>query len=327
MENRISTKKETGLLRAGMRRAGASVFAVALAFGTAAPAYATINNTATASGTPTGGTLTPPSDTENVDVETADPELTVIKSADDDTLRNAGETITYTYTVTNTGNVTMDDVSLADTHKGVLGALTIGGDAISSNADPRGVSSDATPDGTWDVLFPGDSITFTATYVVSQADVDAGVPINNSVVANATARDAGAGTPYASAAASESVTVAAPAPALTIAKVGTFDIGAGVQTADGTTDNVPAGTVITYTYTVTNTGNVTINGVEVDDTHKGTPGALSPTNEAILDNSDPRGVSSDGTAADGTWDTLFPGDSVTFTATYTVTQEDVDTLQ
>jgi len=35
-----------------------------------------------------------------------------------------------------------------------------------------GDSTDAADDGSWDVLAPGDVITFTGTYVVTQADVD-----------------------------------------------------------------------------------------------------------------------------------------------------------
>ncbi len=46
------------------------------------PAFATIDNTATATGTPAAGTLTDPTDTENVDVEDAAPELTTVKTAD-----------------------------------------------------------------------------------------------------------------------------------------------------------------------------------------------------------------------------------------------------
>jgi hypothetical protein len=37
--------------------------------------------------------------------------------------------------------------------------------------------------------------------------------------------------------------------------------------------------------------------------------------------------SSDVTPGNGTWSVLAPGDEVTFTATYTVTQTDVDLLQ
>ena len=32
-------------------------------------------------------------------------------------------------------------------------------------------------------------------------------------------------------------------------------------------------------------------------------------------------------AVNGSWDSLAPGDQVTFTANYTVTQNDIDTLQ
>jgi len=51
-----------------------------------------------------------------------------------------------------------------------------------------------------------------------------------------------------------------------------------------------------------------------------------PTSETLLTDNLPLADSIDA-AADNSWDELGPGDVVTFTATYTVTQNDIDTLQ
>jgi len=40
------------------------------------------------------------------------------------------------------------------------------------DAGTAGDSTDAAMNGSWDVLAPGDVITFTGTYTVTQADVD-----------------------------------------------------------------------------------------------------------------------------------------------------------
>jgi len=75
-------------------------------------------------------------------------------------------------------------------------------------------------------------------------------------------------------------------------------------------------TTDTYTYTITNDGNRNIQDVSINDTHNGSDPAPVPGSEALLTDA----------AADGSWDILAPGDVVTFTGTYTVTQADVDSL-
>jgi uncharacterized repeat protein (TIGR01451 family) len=68
------------------------------------------------------------------------------------------------------------------------------------------------------------------------------------------------------------------------------------------------GDVVTFSYLVTNTGNVTLTGVAITETAfngTGGTGAVTPSGGAA---------------------TLAPGASTTFTATYTVTQTDVDLL-
>jgi len=73
----------------------------------------------------------------------------------------AGDTISYAFTVTNTGNVTLTNVTLEDT----IGGVTISGGPIASLA-PAEV----------------DSTTFTGSYAVTQADIDAGSFTNTATV-------------------------------------------------------------------------------------------------------------------------------------------------
>ena len=76
-----------------------------------------------------------------------------------------GDVITYTYTVENTGNVTLTDVTLTDAHTSAAGTAAL---SISSG-------------GVIATLAPGDSVDLTATYTVTQADIDAGVALTNVV--------------------------------------------------------------------------------------------------------------------------------------------------
>lgn len=88
-----------------------------------------------------------------------------------------------------------------------------------------------------------------------------------------------------------------------------------------------AGQVITYTFKVSNTGNRPISAVSVSETFNGYGTAPVPRNETLSIDTAPTGDSSNGTSDDGVWQTLGVGDEVTFTAPYTVTQQDIDQLQ
>ena len=100
------------------------------------------------------------------------PQLTIVKIADTAGPIAVNDVITYTYTVTNTGNLTISSVNIADVHNG-YGVLPVpGGETLTSDLAPLGDSTDAASDGNWDTLAPGDEVTFTATYTVTQSDVD-----------------------------------------------------------------------------------------------------------------------------------------------------------
>lgn len=151
-------------------------FGLTLALGcalNAGYAFATINNTATASGDYAATTFPSAPVTVNVSVTPNNPQMQVTKTASPTSNLNAGDVVTYTYVVKNSGNVTIKNISLADVHNASGPAPTPSSETLTSDVGIIGDSTDATPgNGIWDVLAPGDTITFTATYTVQQADVD-----------------------------------------------------------------------------------------------------------------------------------------------------------
>ena len=227
-----------------------------------------VDNTATASGTPPIGPVidSPPDSTSTPTSALA--ALTLDKSATTPTDLNgngevdAGDTIDYLFLVTNTGSVTLSGVRVND-----------------PKADP--VSCPAT------VVQPGASVTCTATYTVTQADVNSG-SVDNTATASGTPP---AGPPLDSAPDSTSTPTGA---STTIA----LDKSAGTPVDVNGNGLVDAGDTIDYSFLVTNGGVVTLTGVSVDDPKTG------PVDCPVT--------------------TLDPGESTTCTVTYTITQADVD---
>ena len=187
-----------------------------------------IDNTITATGKDNKGKTLTTTDNAEVTTVEADPELTVVKSADPASGVEVGDVVTYTVVVTNSGNVK----------------------------------------------------TITYTYTVTQADVDAG-KIDNK--ATATGKDPS--NKDVTAYDEKTVTTVEADPELTVVK--SADPASGVEVGD----------VITYTVTVTNSGNVTVTGIALSDT-------LVTLTEPEFD--------------------LAPEGTKTITYTYTVTQADVD---
>jgi hypothetical protein len=93
---------------------------------------------------------------------------------------------------------------------------------------------------------------------------------------------------------------------------------------------VVVGQTVTYSYTISNTGNVAINNVQINDLH-GTPPVAVPVGGSGIRNEaltipGPLGAaaSPDTTANNGIWSTLAPGATIKFDYIHTVTQAEID---
>lgn len=179
---------------------------------------------------------TPPCEDE-VAVVVAQPSLALVKSAEvvggAGPVADAGDIIEYLFVVSNTGNVTMSDVAVDD--------------------PLPGVSTVVCP---VDTLAPGESMTCTASYTVTQADVDAGGSVENVATASGVPPGGDPGDPddrVASPPSEVAVPLVDPAPALELEKL---------ADANGASD---PGDEISYRFVVTNAGNVTLTGVAVED--------------------------------------------------------------
>jgi uncharacterized repeat protein (TIGR01451 family) len=225
-----------------------------------------------------GSTVTCTTKITNDFITTPMPALTIAKSANPTTVTAVGQTVTYSFLVTNTGNVALTDIKVTDTPTTPAGSVT--------PACPGSIGS------TGPTLAPGQFVTCTASYVVTQADLNNG-SINDSAVAKGTSP---AGTGVSSG--PSTATVTAPAsPGVSVAK-----------SANPTTVTA-VGQRITYTFIVTNTGNVTLTDIHVTDAQTAPAGTLTTP------------LTCPGTTG-ATGPTLNAGQTVTCTASYVVTQAD-----
>ncbi len=230
-----------------------------------------VSNIATASGTVPGSDdpiTSDPSETA-VPIDSA-PGLTIAKTADASTISTAGETMTYSFLVTNTGNVTLNDVAIAEgefSGTGELGPI----DCPTST------------------VLAGQFIICTAEYTVTQDDVNNGGVLTNTATAGGTPPT---GDPVVSDPSTSNVEIVR-TPGLEI-----------VKTADA--EAAAVGQTITYSFLITNTGNVTVTNPQVNETEFSGTGELSeieyPAEDVVLQ----------------------PGENVTYMATYTLTQADID---
>ena len=220
--------------------------------------------------------------------------ITLAKDASVASVGSAGGVINYTIQISNTGNVAATAITVTDTLVSVV-CPTSGGNTIAT-------------------LAPSTSETCTASYTATQVDFDTNGGGDGDIDNSASASGTSGGVPV-SASDSEAV-LCTQNPALTLVKSANQ---AGPLTA---------GQTIVYSFVATNTGNVTLSDVSIDETaFNGTSPPLgTPTGEVLTDVA-PLGDSSDSTANNGVWTDLKPGDSVQFQISYTVTQNDVDVLQ
>lgn len=212
------------------------------------------------------------------------PAMTIVKTPSVASGVVVGQVITYSYLVTNTGNVTLTDITLDDQHTSASGTSAL---AISDG----GVIAS---------LAPGDSATLTGDYTVTQADIDAGVPLTNTVSGTATAPDGATG-PTASDDASVDP----------VAQAGALEV---IKTVTGVSGS-RAGDTISFEITVENVGNVSISDVVLtDDLTRldSTPVTPDPV---------PTFTGGDTGAQAGVLDV---GETWTYSVVHTLTQADID---
>ena len=228
-----------------------------------------------------------PADTDDATVDVVQGKsLDIEKNASvtGDTANSTSDVITYSYTLTNTGNTAISGIVLTDDN-GTPGDT-------SDDFSPSFVGGDTDGDSALDV---GETWTYSRTKNVTQAMLDAGTDIVNIV----TADDGPDGAP----ADTDDATVdVVQSKALNVEK----NASVTGDTADATSD------VITYSYTLTNTGNAAISGIVLTDDN-GTPGDTS-------DDFSPSfvGGDTDGNSA------LDVGETWTYSRTKNVTQAMLD---
>lgn len=139
----------------------------------------TLTNIAYASGSTGTNTLRSVNDQVTITFSTI-PQLAVVKAASLvkapgnilPGVAQAGDTIYYTYAVTNTGNLTFNNVEIADVHNGT-GTWVDPAHVSLTDTGTTGDSPDSNADTTiWGTLAPGDTVNFATAYTVIQNDVD-----------------------------------------------------------------------------------------------------------------------------------------------------------
>lgn len=294
------------------KRFGVASIAVLSTLGFVGPAYADIDNSAVAVGTYSAADDTSSTpDTEAVPVIPASRDLSIVKTVasgpttalgTDGANTDGGDQITYQYVITNDGTVSETNVTPVETgptFNGSAGTGSFGGFTVTSGSAAS--------------LAPGASVTFENTYTLSALDVYRAAGITDAVDNSATASS----DDHTDTDADTAETTIAANPALNIAKVAVLN---DEVVADGLAE---ATETITYTYTVTNSGNVALTNVAIQDTHEGALVAPAPAGETITVEG-PVQPSDIGVANDGVIDTLEAGATATFTYVHTVTQTEVD---
>ena len=173
-------------------------------------------------------------------------EKTGVFDSGSDNIANPGDLITYTFNVTNIGNITLTGITVTDP--------LLGGALVSCSRD---------------TLLVGGSTTCTATYPVTQDDIDAG-EVKNTATADSDESDE---------VTDDAIVELPQKPGLSIDKSATSSTYSKV------------GDIITYTFTITNTGNITLSNISVEDSLVGlgditcgdTSQGLAPNNTVICE--------------------------------------------
>jgi len=188
-------------------------------------------NTATGSGQPPSGSRVSDDDSASIPSK-ADPKLDLVKAVADasgDGKGSLGEVLTYTFTVQNTGDVPLSDIQISDSR-------------LWTGTKP---CSDTGP-----LAAGGTRVCLTFAYTVTAADL-----LDENVVNTAT----GSGQPPHGSRVSDDDTASIPSkpdPKLDLVKAVTDASGDG---------KASFGEVLTYTFTVQNTGDVPLSNIQISD--------------------------------------------------------------
>ncbi|MCZ4320318.1 gliding motility-associated C-terminal domain-containing protein, partial [Aequorivita viscosa] len=249
-----------------------------------------VENQATVTGDdPAGNTVSDLSDDDSefeddptVTVLCQDPAIALIKigvqnDENDNGCADLGETISYSFSVKNTGNVELTNVIITDPMVDVVG----GPITLTSGEE--------------------DTTTFTAIYTITQTDIDTGSIQNQATIEGTGPNgnqvfDQSDDNNYLED--DPTVTLVCNNLSIGLEKTGVFNDENGNNSSD-------VGESISYEFTVTNTGTVSIYNITITDPLPGIAITGGPITQ------------------------LLPGevDSTTFTATYYITQEDIDNLK
>ncbi|MRS04741.1 hypothetical protein EG832_16215, partial [bacterium] len=154
------------------------------------------------------------------------PVISVTKSSTIASITAAGQVVPYTFSVTNIGNMTLTGITVTDIH---------------CTAAPAYQNGDTNSDNKLDLT---ETWIYACTHTVTQAEVDAGRSLSNTVTA-----DSAQSLPDTD---NLDIPISL-TPSLQVVKSST------------TTTVTAAGQVVPYAFTVTNTGNVTLTGITVAD--------------------------------------------------------------
>src|SRR5699024_4552647 len=195
-----------------------------------------------------------------------------------------GKDIEYTFEITNTGNLPLKDITLTDELEGMSDVTfeTVNGEAITGDIKDL-------------VLQPGDVLIATATYEVTQEDLNEGQVDNHAEVEGTPTtpdpdKDSDKGVEFDKTPVKDDDDASVPG-----------ELNASIsleKTADKETVS-QAGDKVVYTFEITNTGNTTLTDVTLTDDMLGGDITLEKT-------------------------TLNPGESTTATAEYKVEQKDIN---
>ena len=193
-------------------------------------------------------------------------------------------TLTYTFTVTNTGSLTLHDVALTDEMLGDSASIDWSTSTVASTGDG--------------ILAPGEVVFGKATYVVSQADIDAGSVTNTAIVTGTDPNDEDVTDD------DDAETDLSGSAAIELVK----DVDKAVVdlTQDGGSESFRT---LSYSFTVTNTGSLTLHDVILTDEMLGDTASIDWATDT--DDATGEGI-------------LSPGESVSGTASYILTQDDIE---